>query len=394
MKIYQRKHKTGTRWCCDLHVTPPGATAPQRYRLTAPEGVTSRSGAERWARERFTQIAASGAPPSTRRAKEAAAARAAQAERERVPTLGEWWPQYAAQLETERRKASGQLARRNQWAWLQPFAEVDLRTCCTDLEVHRVRASIARHPKAVGPRRVNQIVGLLLAMLRRAAQTFPHLELRVPTVKPVRVEPAEVVACYPLADTQAMLEVAELRERALILLMLDAGLRVGEAGALQWCNVDLAGRRVSVRATLAGTEVTSPKSGKPRTVPITQRLAATLDRLQAGAVAPWVFPGVDGPLTANTLFRHVRRVARDAGVAFLGTHALRHTYATESLRAGVDLRTLQMRLGHADITTTAVYLHPSEDAGVDALETRLVSPPREPATVTDLALARERMRQK
>ena len=296
-----------------------------------------------------------------------------------MPTLGEWWPEYLAQLDVERRKPSGQRARAFIWSsWLQPFAGLDLRTCCGELTIRRVRAHVAAGEAGVSPKRVNGVVGCLLTCLRYAARVRPELGLVVPSVKPIRLDPADDLTCYSIEQTAALLEHADVGERAAVLLMLDAGLRAGEVCALRWDALDLGRLRLDVVATEYRGGTHSPKSGKPRTVPITRRLAAALTALRKLGSVPWAFPSATrpGPRPYDTLAEQVRRLCDRAGVPRLGCHALRHTYATESLRAGLDLRTLQHRLGHADIATTAAYLHaagPEDRDGVDALEARLTT---------------------
>jgi len=123
------------------------------------------------------------------------------------------------------------------------------------------------------------------------------------------------------------------------------------------------GLSLTVRRALYDGRIDAPKSGKPRTVPITLRLAEAL-RTASKLGGDWVYPA-----------------ARSAGPC---------PYNTLLLRSGVDPRTLQDRLGHSSLTITAVYLHASgasERRGMDAFEARLQAPA---ATVANLAQARKR----
>jgi site-specific recombinase XerD len=84
-------------------------------------------------------------------------------------------------------------------------------------------------------------------------------------------------------------------------------------------------------------------------------------------VSPFIFVRHDkagvgetesAPLTARSVQRIVDRCARLAGITKAVTpHTLRHTFATDLLRNGADLRSVQAMLGHASITTTQVYTH-------------------------------------
>jgi integrase/recombinase XerD len=78
----------------------------------------------------------------------------------------------------------------------------------------------------------------------------------------------------------------------------------------------------------------------------------------------YLFPGTrngwraDKPLTARVIWEAVRSATRAAGIdKHVSPHTLRHSYATHLLEAGADLRTIQVLLGHADLSHTTVYLH-------------------------------------
>jgi site-specific recombinase XerD len=139
------------------------------------------------------------------------------------------------------------------------------------------------------------------------------------------------------------------RNRRLILLMLYAGLRLAEATALQWRDVDFRGGTVSVR---------DGKNGTGRTLPLHPTLRAELDRetgKRTGAVAGKQSGKSLTPKSADHVFD---RWLCDLGI-ITSAHRLRHTFATQLLRAGADLRSIQELLGHASLETTQVYLRVS-----------------------------------
>lgn len=135
------------------------------------------------------------------------------------------------------------------------------------------------------------------------------------------------------------------------------GLRKGEALALQWSDVDLQARTVTVRATLARVDGivtrTPPKTAKARrTLPLSDHALSIL-RTQPPR-GPYVFSTESGqPLDPRNVLRDMQRAATRAGVPGATVHTLRHTATTLLLEAGVHLRAVADLMGHADIRMTA-----------------------------------------
>ncbi len=131
--------------------------------------------------------------------------------------------------------------------------------------------------------------------------------------------------------------------------MLYAGLRLAEAAALLWRDVDLhAGLLV----------VQEGKGGKARVLPLHPTLQAELHqaagRAEPGAAVAGKRDGT--PLEPKALAHIFDRWLPVQGVKGISAHRLRHTFATEMLKAGVALPDIQEALGHADISTTRIYL--------------------------------------
>jgi integrase/recombinase XerD len=104
------------------------------------------------------------------------------------------------------------------------------------------------------------------------------------------------------------------------------------------------------------------KGGKERVVPLSdQARAAAAALLAVSRASRFLFPGRDPrrPLTRQGFDRIVRQTALAAGLdpAGISPHVLRHSFASHMLARGADLRSLQVLLGHADITTTQIYTH-------------------------------------
>lgn len=121
--------------------------------------------------------------------------------------------------------------------------------------------------------------------------------------------------------------------------------------------------------------VTQGKGGKARIVPCTW----TTIRAIATDVhdSLWVLYPLNRPhLRAhpNTIYLALRRLGAALDIT-LHPHRLRHTYACECLRAGVNIYDLAQLLGHADIATTAIYLHVQPDELAERVRTAMERPP-------------------
>lgn len=152
-----------------------------------------------------------------------------------------------------------------------------------------------------------------------------------------------------------------LRDAALLELLYGTGLRVSEVCALILGDVDR--QRYATPMIL----VRHGKGGKSREVPLggaaERALAAYLaTRKGAGSDEP-MFTNRDGTaLSTRSVQRMVRRWSTQGGVAARATpHAMRHSYATHLLDAGVDLRSIQELLGHASLSSTQIYTKVSLD---------------------------------
>jgi integrase len=154
---------------------------------------------------------------------------------------------------------------------------------------------------------------------------------------------------------------ASEQDGAIYLTAVFTGLRRGQLLALRWRDVDFAGSLIRVRASYSAGQLTSPKSGKVRSVPMAPDVAAALARLgQRDRFATdddLVFPGSEGEyLDGSALRRRYSAALQPAGLRPLRFHDLRHTFGTRMI-AKADIRRVQEWMGHADVQTTMRYLH-------------------------------------
>jgi site-specific recombinase XerD len=147
-----------------------------------------------------------------------------------------------------------------------------------------------------------------------------------------------------------------LKHRAALSVAYGAGLRVAEVAALKVADID--SRRMLIR-------VERGKGGRDRNAMLSPDLLALLrdwwkEGRQQGVMnaGGWLFPGQTGtkPISTRQLSRVVEDAARAAQISkHVSPHTLRHSFATHLLEDGVDIRVIQVLLGHAKLENTALY---------------------------------------
>jgi integrase/recombinase XerD len=148
-----------------------------------------------------------------------------------------------------------------------------------------------------------------------------------------------------------------LRDAAMVELLYATGLRVSELVSLRGADLDLD----------AGCLRCVGKGNKERLVPMgrkaAQRLRAYLDRARPALLGrntgvALFLNSRGGPMTRQGFWKILKKHGRAIGLrSRLSPHVLRHSFATHLLERGADLRSVQMMLGHADISTTQIYTH-------------------------------------
>jgi integrase/recombinase XerD len=152
-----------------------------------------------------------------------------------------------------------------------------------------------------------------------------------------------------------------IRDRAMIELMYSCGLRVSE----------LCGLRVSDIRQEEGCLSCVGKGNKERLVPLGRQaleavqryLQSSRPKLLGERTCPYLFVGQTGaPIDRIAYWQKLRNYGRQAGLRkTLKPHMLRHSFATHLLDRGADLRSVQIMLGHSDISTTQIYTHVVEE---------------------------------
>jgi integrase len=131
----------------------------------------------------------------------------------------------------------------------------------------------------------------------------------------------------------------------LLYTALATGMRLGELKHLRWCDVDFSRRQIKVENQPAW----HTKSYKPRTIPLTDKLAEVLNNLPQGNKTEPIFSFVN----VRKLWEDTRKKA-GLDCRF---HDIRHTYASHLTMKGVPLNTVRELLGHSDLALLQIYAH-------------------------------------
>lgn len=171
---------------------------------------------------------------------------------------------------------------------------------------------------------------------------------KVPRKIPHFLSVDEILYLFNFIQNSDCTEVKKANYLALIFLLYGGGLRVSEACHLRWNQIRLKTYEICVLG----------KGSKERWIVLPEKV------IRAIQVLPRIGDYIWGscPLQERIAYGWVRKLGKMAGLkAPLHPHALRHSYATHLMSAGINLRTLQELLGHSSLTSTEKYMHLSTD---------------------------------
>ena len=231
------------------------------------------------------------------------------------------------------------------------------------------------------PRTVNKYRRVLSMIFDLAVQKGWRKDNPCADVKIRKAPDAGELIVYSVADIAAIEREAEKHKAvadlgALIVVAATCGLRRGELLALRWRDVRFTESVLKVSRSLSAGDEGAPKSGKARTVPLSAWPAEVLTAMKARGERTGpndlVFGRADGSHldgdVVSTQYRQARDAvaARDADLPPLRFHDLRHTFGTLLAAEGYAVTAIQSYMGHADLATTAIYMHWADQA--DAAE--------------------------
>lgn len=267
---------------------------------------------------------------------------------------------------------------------IPPFGAMRVEDITTPL-IERWRADVpARKPgQMLSNRTKNKLLVVLHGIFERARKVYGLSSNPVADVERYRQRSSGDIEVFSVEEVHALVRAAESEQDAAIFLTAAfTGLRRGELIALRWRDVDFGGSVLRVRASYAGERLTTPKSGKVRSVPlapdVAQALAGLGQRKRYTSDDDLVFVGGRGMyLDGSALRRRYDKALERGNLRRLRFHDLRHTFGTRMI-GQADIRRVQEWMGHADVQTTMKYLHYSprpDEAELVARAFQLDCPP-------------------
>lgn len=236
----------------------------------------------------------------------------------------------------------------------------------------------------LSPSYVRSMAIVINAAIKYAVDEGFCLPLKTTICKPI----PKKNMCHVLdINTQQLFEAALLRDldltKAGILVTLHTGLRIGEVCALSWDDIDFKQNVIHVRHTIARirksttnssgmTEliVDTPKTKSSlRDIPISSKLRPIFLELQKHSSTGFLISGNSSFVHPRTFESRYHKILRESGMERINFHALRHTFATRCIEAGVDVKSLSEILGHGNVSVTLnTYVHSSMEMKRTQLE--------------------------
>jgi len=273
-----------------------------------------------------------------------------------VPTLRQFASRFIdGHSRANRQKPSGVAAK-------EMIIRVHLAPVVGDKRLDAIKTEDVQHLKGglrtKAPKTVNNVLTVLNVLLKKAVEW--EVIDRMPCTITLLPVPKTSMSFYDFEEYERLVAAARFISRSTPLIVLlggEAGLRCGEMIALEWKDVDLEKRQLCVQRSDWNGQVTSPKGGRLRYVPMTLRLAASL-REHRHLKGSRVLCQDDGqPLTRQMVQYQVLRASRRAKVPEEGVHILRHSFCSHLAMRGAPAKAIQELAGHRDLGMTQRYMH-------------------------------------
>lgn len=214
-----------------------------------------------------------------------------------------------------------------------------------------------------------------MAFLDDSILQNPMLKVSRPKVRKEEVQAEGNSKAYTVEELRYILKCLKgenLKWQTYIQLVIDTGIRRGEACGLKWEDVDFECAYITVRRNLqytkaAGVYTTTPKNGKSRIVDVGEDTLCLLRQLRQRqaqeCISPYVFnqDGSPEPMHPQSPTHYFKKLERKYGIQDFHPHKLRHTSASLAILNGADVVSVSERLGHSDTAVTLrMYAHAND----------------------------------
>ena len=238
----------------------------------------------------------------------------------------------------------------------------DKKTTPEDVSVEQILEYISAIRRHLSSRSVARTISTIKTFFRflvteKKIKSSPARLLETPKLSqklPVILTQNETKTLLSQPDISS---VTGQRDKAMLEVLYGTGLRVSELVNLKISDINLE----------AGYLRTMGKGSKERIIPIGEKAVDSIKdyisngriKLLKGRQSPFLFLNFRGkPLTRQGFWKIIKRYGATAGIQKeISPHKLRHSFASHLLEGGADLRSVQIMLGHADISTTQIYTH-------------------------------------
>ncbi len=222
----------------------------------------------------------------------------------------------------------------------------------------------------LSPNTVNVIVSVMQNSLKTAFTLGLTKEYIGDKIKRPKANEKQV-ECFSLSE-QKQIERAVLSDKRRkmlgVLLCLYTGLRIGELLALEWSDVDLRAKLLTVKKTCYDGKdeqgnyarvIETPKTRTSnRVIPIPKQILPLLNALKKERQSPFVIADGRKIISVRSYQRSFELLLKKEKIHHRGFHALRHTFATRAIECGMDVKTLSELLGHKNTSITlSRYAH-------------------------------------
>lgn len=229
-----------------------------------------------------------------------------------------------------------------------------------------------KRSERLSDRYISDMITLMRSVCRYAAKKYsiqnPMADIRVCKRKTAEVRILEKEEHHKL--NQYVIK-QHNRSNLGILLAMTTGIRIGELCALQWADIDLEKRILTVRKTIQRIQckdgksktkliITEPKSeSSKREIPLPECIISYLSEF-IGKLEQYVLSGTEKPVEPRTMQNRFARILRNVNLPSVHFHSLRHYFASDCIRLGFDVKSLSELLGHGSVEITLNrYVHSS-----------------------------------